>query len=219
MEAIVIGASGLVGSNLVGLLCEDQRFSKVKIFVRSPFGFKHQKVEEHIIDFENSIGYSSEVKGDVLFSALGTTLKAAGSKEAQYRIDYTYQYWFAKMAAENKVIHYVLVSSAGASTGSGIFYSRIKGELEEAIKKLAFKSISIIRPGILTGKRKEKRSGEKIGIVFMSFMSKLPFLKFLKPVDGKIVAQAMINSAFQNRDGIQAYTLGEVFKIADKTVN
>ena len=136
--AVVIGATGLVGSELVALLLADSRFETVKVFVRRSTGRQHPKLEEHLVNFDAVETWKEQLTGDVLFSAMGTTLKQAGSKDAQYKIDYTYQYNVAKAAAENGVPQYVLISSAGASPKSRIFYSRMKGELEESVKKLTF---------------------------------------------------------------------------------
>jgi uncharacterized protein YbjT (DUF2867 family) len=105
--AIVIGATGLVGSQLVQLLLKDDRFSKIKILARRGTGITNSKLQEHIINFNHPEQWKHLVTGDVLFSALGTTLKTAGSKEAQYKIDHTYQFNVAKAAAENQVPDYV----------------------------------------------------------------------------------------------------------------
>src|SRR5687767_13921512 len=122
--AIVIGATGLVGTALVKQLIEDDRFDRIKILGRRSSGVQHPKIEEHVIDFDQPKSWSHFVKGDVLFSALGTTLRTAGSKEAQYKIDHNYQYEVAKAAAANGVPVYVLVSAAMADPRSRIFYSR-----------------------------------------------------------------------------------------------
>jgi uncharacterized protein YbjT (DUF2867 family) len=122
--ALVIGATGLTGSNLVGLLLSDSRFSKIKIFTRKSLNNQNQKIEEHIIDFNNIEQLSSLFSGDILFSALGTTLRKAGSKDAQYKIDYTYQYNIAKLSADNGIETYILVSAANSSPDSKIFYSK-----------------------------------------------------------------------------------------------
>lgn len=145
---------------------------------------------------------------------MGTTLRTAGSKDAQYKVDYTYQYEVAKMAAANGVKEYVLISSAGAGPDSKIFYSRIKGELERDIKKLPFETIHIIRPGMLAGDRKEVRTGEKIFTPVMYAIGAIPGLGMLKPIQGREVAQAMINATFRHVVGIHSYTMGEVFKLA-----
>ncbi len=212
--AIVIGATGLVGSRLVDMLLKDRRFTTVKTFVRRGMGVNNPKLEEHIVDFDAPDTWKKQVTGDVLYSAMGTTLKAAGSKEAQYKIDYTYQYQVAKTAATNGVPQYILISSAGASVDSKIFYSRIKGELERDIKKLPFETIHIIRPGMLAGDRKEVRTGEKAFAGIMNFVSMIPGLKALKPIQDEEVAKAMINATFRRPVGIFSHNMGEVFKLA-----
>ena len=125
----VIGATGLVGRELVKQLLENPEVEKVTIFSRRNSGFQHPKLEQRVIDFNDRESWKPFLQGDVLFSALGTTLKQAGSKEKQYLVDYTYQWQFAEAAAEKGIPAYVLVSSTGASPRSSIFYSRIKGEI------------------------------------------------------------------------------------------
>lgn len=214
MTALVIGATGLVGSSLVTQLLEDSRFDKIKIFVRRATGLQHHKLEEHVIQFYAPNQWSPLVSGDVLFSALGTTLKKAGTKYAQYRVDYTYQYMFAKAAAKNSVPVYVLVSSAGASSNSRIFYSRIKGRLEDAIKTFSFSHIHILQPGLLKGPRQEFRLGEVLGIGALSFLQFVPGLGRFKPVPATIVAKAMIKAAFDTTAKIKTYALKKVFERA-----
>ncbi len=214
--ALVIGATGLVGSCLTDLLLADRRFGLVKVFVRRSTSKVHAKLSEHIIDFDNPESWSKSVTGDVLFSALGTTLRQAGSKEAQYKIDYNYQYEFAKAAAENGVSTYVLVSSAGASPESRIFYSRMKGTLERDIAKLNFQHISIIQPGLLAGERQQPRMGEKIGYYVLSVLKYIPGLKGYRPVQASVVARAMINASFYTKDSLQVYALQKVFDMANK---
>jgi len=212
--AIVIGATGLVGGQLLLQLLKDKRFEKVVVFARKSTRITHEKLEEHIVDFDMPDSWKKMVTGDVLYSAMGTTLRAAGSKEAQYKADYTYQYQVAKIAAANNVKEYVLVSAAGSSPDSKIFYSKMKGELERDIKKLPFETIHIIRPGMLAGHRREARTGENIGVSVMNFIAMIPGLGKLKPIQGKEVAQAMINATFRQVQGIHTYTMGEVFKLA-----
>lgn len=218
MTALVIGATGLVGSHLADQLLDDSRFEKAVAFTRRSLQKQHPKLEERIIDFDNPAEWKHLVKGDVLFSTLGTTLRAAGSKEAQYKIDYTYQYNFAVAAADNGVPSYVLVSAAYSSSNSRIFYSRIKGELERDIKKLSFQHISIIRPGQLSGKRKENRLGEKISISILNLIGKIPGLTLLKPIDANMVARAMVNASLHHPQPVNEYTLGDVFSLAEKNI-
>jgi uncharacterized protein YbjT (DUF2867 family) len=215
--AIVIGATGLVGRQLTELLLKDTRFEKVKVLGRRSTNIMHDKLEEHIVTFDEPDDWKKLVTGDVLYSVLGTTLRTAGSKEAQYKIDYTYQYKIAKMAAANEVPEYVLISSAGSSPNSKIFYSRIKGELERDIQKLPFETIHILRPGMLEGSRETVRTGERIGIGVMKVLSQIPGLKRLQPIHARNVAQAMINATFRHVIGIHSYTLEEVSMLAARS--
>ena len=214
--AIVLGATGLVGSQLLRILLDDNRFRQVLIFVRRATGISHAKLKEHIINFDQPEEWKRLVKGDVLFSAFGTTIQKAGSKEAQYKIDYTYQYQVAKAAAENAVPTYVLISAAYSSPDSKVFYSRIKGELERDVATLPFKTIHILRPGMLNGNRKERRVGESAGIVVMNLLSKIPGLGKLKPIIDTEVARAMVNVAVKPATGVHSYTLGELFPLANQ---
>ena len=212
--AIVIGATGLVGSSLVQLLLEDDRFLAVKVLVRRSTEIRHLKLQEHIINFDHPAQWKHLVKGDVLFSALGTTLKSAGSKEAQYKIDHTYQFNVAKAASENSVPVYVLVSAAMANEHSKIFYTRMKGELERDIRNLPFDYIHIIQPGMLVGNRKENRPFEKMGTPVLQFLNKLGIAKKQKPIHVSIVAQAMINVSLKKENHVNTYSLLEVFEQA-----
>jgi uncharacterized protein YbjT (DUF2867 family) len=214
--ALVIGATGLVGNELVHQLLVDDRFGAVLVFVRRSMGISHSKLQEFIINFDEPLSWSHLVKGDVLFSALGTTLKKAGSKEAQYKIDHDYQYNFAQAAAQNQVPVYVLVSSAMASTSSRIFYTRMKGELERDIQLLPFQAIHIMQPGMLQGNRKENRPGEKIGLSVIRLLNKMGIALKQKPVPASIVAKAMINVSFKNDKRISVYALTQVFTAAEQ---
>jgi uncharacterized protein YbjT (DUF2867 family) len=214
--AIVIGATGLVGTELVTQLLADDRFSKVKVFARRSVGISNEKLEEHIINFDAVGEWSHLVAGDVLFSALGTTIKQAGSQDAQYKIDHNYQYNFAKAAATNGVKHYVLISSAYASPGSRIFYSRMKGELERDIQQLSFEKISIIRPGLLAGDRKEFRLGERISQMILPVLKFIPGLQGYTPIHARKVAKAMINAVIYQTEALRIYELKEVFQLAEK---
>jgi uncharacterized protein YbjT (DUF2867 family) len=212
--AILIGATGLVGSHLLNQLINDTRFDKIRVFTRKSTGKKDEKLEEYIIDFDDMKEWAHRLSGDVLFSALGTTLKKAGSKDAQFKIDFSYQYNIADHASQNGVGTYVLVSSAGADPGSKVFYSRMKGELEEAINKLNFTSIRIIQPGILDGERDESRPMEKFAIQVARALVYVPGIKRFRPIHAETVAKAMINACFDESAGTRIYTLEEVFTLA-----
>lgn len=198
--ANLIGASGLVGQQLLSQLLEHPEFEKVRSFVRQPSGITHPKLEEIVIDFDKPATWKLLVSGHVLFSTLGTTIKKAKTQPNQYKVDYTYQYKFAKAAAENGVVTYILVSSMGANPKSSVFYSRMKGELEESVSKLGFKRMFIFRPSILDGKRTEKRSGEKIGLAISHFLTRF-MLKKYRPTPVDLLARKMIQVAVEPSRG------------------
>ena len=212
MRAIVIGSTGMVGTQLIKLLIENDEFSEIVSLVRRESGFNHVKLKEHIIDFDQSENWSNLVKGDVLFSTLGTTIAQAKTKDAQFKVDFTYQFTVAEIAAKNGVSKYVLISSAGADSKSKIFYSKIKGELEDAVQSLPFEVISILRPGQLDGNRSEKRIGEKIALSVMYGLNNLGLFMRYQPIQAVQVARAMINAV--NKTQSASYSLDEVHQLA-----
>jgi uncharacterized protein YbjT (DUF2867 family) len=212
-KAVVIGGTGMVGTQLVKQLIESPEYSEIVSLVRRSSGLSHPKLSEKIIDFDQPENWKSLISGDVLFSTLGTTIAQAKTKEAQYKVDFTYQYVTAEIAAKNGIPTYVLISSAGANSKSKAFYMNMKGQLEEAVQLLPFKVISIIRPGQLAGNRTEKRLGEKIGLSVMYGLNKIGIFERYKPIQAWQVAKAMINAGNKIQSG--TYTLGQVFKLAE----
>jgi len=192
-NALVIGATGATGQEIVSQLLEDDSFNSVSIFVRKYPNITHNKLKTYLIDFSKVKDYKDLIKGDVLFSCLGTTLRDAGSKDKQYSVDYTYQYEFAKIASDNGVPIYSLVSSTGANENSPFFYPKIKGKLEEAVKKLPFKTIQIFQPPTLIRQKNLIRLGEKIGIKIFGFLNSLGILKSQKPLPVSNLAKFMVD--------------------------
>lgn len=201
MKAIIIGATGAVGKDLVELLIKNDQFTEVLVFVRRDFPIKHPKITQHIINFDKPEEWKHWVQGDVLFSAMGTTLKQAGSKENQWKIDYSYQYEFAKIAHENGIGQLILVSSANANEKSPFFYMKMKGALEEALKKLAFGRLVIFRPPLLIRKNSD-RSGENISAKILQFFNTFGLLKKMKPMPTEFLAQRMVEASLQAEKGI-----------------
>jgi len=212
LHALVLGATGATGKELVKLLLEDSNFSQVSLFIRRTIDVDHEKLTIHKIDFTRLNEYNSLVEGDVLFSALGTTKQEAGGKKEQFLVDYTYQYEFAKIASENGVNHYSLVSSIGADKNSFFFYPKIKGALESSIKSLKFNKIHIFQPPSLIRQPELIRSGERYSINFLQVINKLGFLKFLKPILVKDLAMKIINESLLNQiEGITIYKSKDLF--------
>lgn len=212
MKALVIGATGATGKDLTEQLLADPAFSEVHIFVRRPLtqtpaptaaptpSDEPAKLRVHVVDFDAIDTWEAQLQGDVLFSALGTTLRQAGGQKAQWKVDYTYQYEVAKVAHANGVETMALVSSIGASATSKVFYSRMKGQLEDDIKQLAFKHLSIMRPPSLIRKN-TNRFGERVSVAFLKCINKLGLLRSLRPMPTSQVAHAMIAMTKQAQEG------------------
>ena len=215
MKALVIGATGATGKDLVKQLCQDSDFDEIDIFVRRRSDFHHEKIKAHLVDFDHPEEWKHLVKGDVAFSCLGTTLKSAGSKENQKVIDYDYQFNFAKAAKENNVQDYILVSAYGASPDSKIFYSRIKGELEEAVKNLKFEKTTIFKPGMLERKNTD-RNGEVFGLKIIKFLNKLGLFKSQQPLPTEVLAKAMIVASKIKSNSFSEVKLHSIFSFAEK---
>jgi uncharacterized protein YbjT (DUF2867 family) len=195
--ALLFGASGLVGSYVLKLLLNSNRYSKVIVFSRQKLILNHPKIENHVIDFDQLEKYKKLITGNDLFCCLGTTIKKAESKEAFRKVDYEYPVRLAEIANQKKVGCFVVISSLGANSHSSVFYSKVKGEMEEAIKRNFRNKKVIVRPSILFGERTESRMGENIGKVvvklFGVFMA--GFLKKYKGIHAETVATSMISLA------------------------
>ena len=192
-HALVLGATGATGQMLVKELLNDADFSHVSIYVRNKPAIQHKKLIVHQIDFARLGDYKDIIEGDVLFSALGTTLKDAGSKAQQYLVDYTYQFEFAKMASENDVSYFSMVSSAGSNKNAPFFYPRMKGALEEEVKKLRFERIHIFQPPLLIRQQILMRSAEKRALKILNVLNRFGLLNSQKPLFVSDLAQTMID--------------------------
>jgi len=166
MKAIVIGATGLVGNLILKEVLNDKDFSEVRIFVRRPTGIINPKLKEIVSPMKDIGALSSEIQGDILFNALGTTIKNAGSKVEQQRVDRDLPVNFAKIASENGIKIMLNVSSTGANMNGG-FYLKTKAEMENGTEKFFPGAIFHFRPGFLVGNRKEFRIAEKISFGVM----------------------------------------------------
>ncbi|MCU0362413.1 MAG: NAD(P)H-binding protein [Bacteroidales bacterium] len=215
--ALVFGASGLVGRCIISELLASDRYSRVRAFVRKTEGFaENEKLTVIKTDFGNLNDCSEQISGDDLFIALGTTIKKAGSVSAMEEIDRDLPVRIASMASANRVSRLSVVSSTGADAGSRNYYLRIKGEMEQSIMKLNFKTVAIMRPSLLLGERDEKRFGENAGKVLMKIFGIFltgSFRKF-RAIEAHDVARAMIK-LLSERSGKEFFESDEIQKIAD----
>jgi uncharacterized protein YbjT (DUF2867 family) len=215
--AIIVGATGLIGNHLLNLLLNSPNYAKVIIFTKRPSQIQHSKLEEHQIDFENIQDYKHHIYGDDFFCTLGTTIKKAGSQEAFRKVDLEYPCLFADIAFKNNVKHFLIISSIGADEHSNNFYLKTKGELESKLRTIPFDSLSIFRPSLLLGNRKEFRLGEKIATLITPLFSffLLGGLKKYRPIKAETVAKAMLNSANQNNVGFKIYESDGIEKLTN----
>lgn len=214
-SALILGATGLVGAQILQELLMDPTYSMVRILVRRSTGIKHDKLEECLISFDELEKWVTYFQVDDVFCALGTTIKKAKSQEAFRKVDFDYPFIAGQLAKQMRVKQFLLISSLGANPNSKIFYSRTKGEIEQALIKLSLPSLHIFRPSLLLGDRKETRFGEQ----FATFITRrLPwvFSGSLRPyagIESKTVAKAMIQIAKKNQHGVHIYPSIEIHKI------
>ncbi len=211
MKALVIGATGAVGQDLVEQLLADEAVELVDIFVRREVSLPSAKLSVHVVDFDHPETWSDQLKGDALFSCMGTTLRAAGSQKAQWKVDYTYQFNAAKAARSNGVPTYVLVSSIGSDAKSKVFYTRMKGALDEAVQALGFEGCFILRPPSLIRKGSD-RFGEKAGVAILRACNAIGLLRGLTPMPTEAVASAMIRLAKSGRKGVEIIHSQDILK-------
>jgi len=210
MKALIIGATGATGKDLVNVLLNDPDYTEVVIFVRRATGMTHPKLSEVLTDFDKLEEVSDLIKGDVLFSCLGTTLKTAGSKEKQWHIDYEIPLKFAEIARKNSVPKTVLLSAYGASTASRVFYSKMKGKLEEAISTLAFDQYIIFRPGMLLRKDTD-RPGERITTVVLKVLNSVGLIRKFRPLPTAILAEKLAKAPKVFTTGKHSIELDKIF--------
>ena len=214
--ALIIGSTGLIGSQLLELLLESKEYSTVITFVKRDSGIQHPKLKQHIIDFDKPEDYQNFVVGDDFFCTIGTTIKNAGSQTAFRKVDFEYPKAFATIALQNKVKQFLIISSLGADANSGNFYLKTKREIQDFLKNCKFESVSVLQPSLLLGNRKEFRLGEIIGTFFMKLFSFLLIgnLQKYKPIESKTVAKSLFKIAQQNKKGFTIYESNLIQNIA-----
>lgn len=203
-KALILGATGLIGSHLVNELIENGQYKEIILLARRKTDHDHPGVKTKIIDFNRMEDHFNEFKDKDVFWCLGTTRKKAGSKEAFQRVDYEYPLSAAQLTAREGGKKFFLVSAMGADKDSPFFYNRVKGNLEEDIKSLPIPSIYIFRPSLLIGDREEFRFGEKMAEWLFKPLNPLLRGKMLKykPIKAQKVAKVMTSLAKKEVKGI-----------------
>ena len=197
-HAVLLGATGLVGRELLRQLLGDDTFEGVRVIARKPTGETHPRLEEHVLELGEMHGQPRLFETDAIFCALGTTIKTAGSQERFRVVDYDYPLMAARLGKQQGAKHYLLVSALGANARSRIFYNRVKGEVERDLLALNYPRTTIARPSLLLGDRQEVRAGERV-------FSHLGWLMppAYKPIHARDVAGALIEAARAQESGVQ----------------
>jgi uncharacterized protein YbjT (DUF2867 family) len=198
--ALIAGSTGLIGNQLLQLLLSSDRYGKVIAVTRNDLP-RHPKLVVVKVEFEKLDQWADSLVADDVFCCLGTTMAKARSKEKFYQVDFFYPLLIAKIAQSHGAKQYMLVSALGADKDSSIYYNRVKGEVEEAIKQLNYKATHIFRPSLLLGARDEKRSGEDAAKTFYKIFGFLIPKKY-QAIESLKVAKAMLALASQDREGI-----------------
>ncbi|MCC3158123.1 oxidoreductase [Hymenobacter sp. 15J16-1T3B] len=210
--ALIAGASGLVGSQLLPLLLNCGRYAKVISVGRRPLPLLHPLLVQHTVDFAHLEDHRLRLIADDVFCCLGTTMRQAGSKEAFYQVDYLYVVKLAALTAANFAAQFMVVSAMGADAHSSFYYNRVKGDMEAAVRQAPFRAVHIFRPSLLLGPRPEKRLGEQIGAVLLRLVNPLlrgPLRRY-RAVPAQAVAQAMLNAAYQDGGGVRVHLSDEI---------
>lgn len=198
--ALLAGSTGLIGKQLLELLLDDPHYTVVKAISRKPLAIQHAKLQNIVADLDTLTEHHDQLKADDVFCCLGTTIKQAGSQAAFRKVDFEYPFELAKLTKNQGATQFLIITALGSDAKSGIFYNRVKGEVEQAIDAVGFDSYHIFRPSLLLGERTEKRAGEGAATVVYKALGFLIPLKY-KAIDSAKVAKAMLHFAKQNSKG------------------
>ena len=201
--AIVLGATGLTGSILLQKLLHDKRYNSIKVFTRKPTGIKHSKIIEIECDLLKLEESKNDFTGDEVYCCIGTTAKKTPDKRMYKQIDFGIPVSAAKLCKEKRISILLIISSIGANAKSSVFYSKTKGEMEQAVLAFQVPYTYILQPSFIIGDRKEKRAGEKFGIALSKIVQPLligPITKY-RAINADIIATAMIYLANNGFDG------------------
>lgn len=212
---LLAGASGLVGGSVLDLALEDPLFTRVVSVGRRALDRTHPRLTQVTVDF-TSIDHAALPDVTDAIACLGTTIKKAGSQAAFRAVDHDAVLAFAKAAKTKGARRFQVVTALGADARSMVFYNRVKGEVEEALRAVGFESLAIVRPSLLLGERTEQRTAERIGTALANTFAPLlkPFAS--RPIHARTVAQAMLAIAHDPPAGARVYESGELHTLAPK---
>jgi uncharacterized protein YbjT (DUF2867 family) len=217
-SALLVGASGLVGGHCLHSVLQEPSYTQVIALVRHPLSVVHEKLIQHVVDFNDLETFGELLYTSDVYCCLGTTIKKAGTQEAFRKVDFDYPIKLAALTQHCGASQFLLISSLGADSRSRIFYSRVKGEVEEAIRKISFTSFHVFRPSLLLGERQEQRIGEKVGAAAMTALKPVLIgsLKKYRSIHARDVARAMVRVAQKNLIGLNIFESQRIQEIANE---
>jgi uncharacterized protein YbjT (DUF2867 family) len=197
--ALLAGATGLVGGECLRLLLAEDAYSRIVVLTRRDLGAiaRHAKVTQLVTDLDGLGAVRKSLQADHVFCALGTTIRKAGSQEKFRQVDYEYPLKLAQIARMNGASHYSIVSALGADARSRVFYSRVKGEVEQALRAMNWPSLAILRPSLIAGDRAESRPMERLAEHLLRFAPST-----WRPVAAADIAAAMVRTALRSPPGV-----------------
>lgn len=216
--ALIAGATGLVGNLLLKRLLASPDYARVVVVTRRSLGLTHPKLTEMVVEFKalDALFAGPAIRVDDAFCALGTTIRKAGSQSAFRRVDLDYVVNFAKAAKAAGAARFLLVSAIGSSARSSIFYSRVKGEAEEAVSALGFEATHIFQPGLIMGPRAERRPAEAAMMAATPFLNNLLIgpMKIYRGIPADTIAAAMVTAAASPAKGRTIHTYASMMQLA-----
>lgn len=218
VTAVVAGATGLVGRELVKMLLNHPAYNRVVVLVRREIGLSHPKLEERHISFDR---LEQEVEGEMfkdadVFCSLGTTIKQAGSQEAFRRVDHDYPLALGRVARQNGAASFIIVTAMGSSDRSKIFYNRVKGETERDLALLGLSRLVVLKPFLMFGDRAENRPGERAAIVIFRLIGALmigPLARY-RAIESRIVSQVMVLAARREGPSLEVLESEQISALA-----
>jgi uncharacterized protein YbjT (DUF2867 family) len=210
-SVLLAGATGLVGRECLRLLLPDSAFGRIVVIARRPLSpdVRSPKLDTHIVDFDHLNEHDQLFAVDALICALGTTIRRAGSRTRFRTVDYEYPLTFAKLGLAHGCKHFLLVSSLGANARSRIFYNRVKGELEDAIRGLGYQRLTIVRPSLLLGPRAQLRLGEEVAKRVTRWLGPMVPRPY-RPVEAHAVATTLVREARESAPGVRIVESSEI---------
>lgn len=213
--ALVAGASGLVGGHVLRLLLEAADYERVTVLGRRELPITHRKLEQRVVGLDRLAQMPDFPRVHDVFCSLGTTIRRAGSQDAFRKVDYTGVVELARVAVRHRASQFLVVTALGADPRSRVFYNRVKGEVEDALRRFSFQAMHIFRPSLLLGKRKERRPAEQIAMMLSPLVgwTMMGPLARYRPIKAEVVARAMVRTAREAARGVHVHESDEIRRL------